>query len=81
MSTIGTTNTPSFVEIREVTLQFLGDLAWNDPQGSVSCGPSIRRTTPSVLLTGRKKTQFSHLCSSVIPNPIGTKFARGMPAS
>ena len=27
------------------------------------------------ILTGRKKTQFSHLCSSVIPYPIGTKFA------
>ena len=25
------------------------------------------------ILTGRKKTQFSHLCSSVIPNPIETK--------
>ena len=31
MSTIGTTNTPSFVKIREVTLQFLGDMTWNDP--------------------------------------------------
>ena len=31
MSTIGTTNTPSFIKIREVTLQFLGDLTWNDP--------------------------------------------------
>ena len=30
MSTIGTTKTSSFVEIREVTLQFLGDLTWND---------------------------------------------------
>ena len=29
----------------------------------------------------RKKTHFSHLCRSVIPNPIGTKFARGVPAS
>ena len=25
--------------------------------------------------------QFSHLCSSVIPNPIGTKFFREVPAS
>ena len=25
--------------------------------------------------------QFSHLCSSVIPYPIGTKFAREVPAS
>ena len=31
MSTIGTTNTPSFVKIREVALQFLSDLTWNDP--------------------------------------------------
>ena len=31
MSTIGVTNTPSFVKIREVTLQFLSDLTWNDP--------------------------------------------------
>ena len=36
---------------------------------------------PVSILTGRKKTQFSHLCSSVIPYPIGTKFAREMPAS
>ena len=27
------------------------------------------------ILTGRKKARFSHLCSSVIPYPIGTKFA------
>ena len=33
------------------------------------------------ILTGRKKTQFSHLCSSVIPYPIGTKFATDVPAS
>ena len=33
------------------------------------------------ILTGRKKTQFSHLCSSVIPYPIGTKFAREVPPS
>ena len=33
------------------------------------------------ILTGRKKMQFSHLCSSVIPYPIGTKFAREVPAS
>ena len=36
---------------------------------------------PMNILTGRKKTQFSHLCSSVIPHPIGTKFAREVPAS
>ena len=33
------------------------------------------------ILTGRMKTQFSHLCSSVILHPIGTKYAREMPAS
>ena len=33
------------------------------------------------IVTGRKKTQFSHLCSSVIPYPIGTKFATDVPAS
>ena len=36
---------------------------------------------PVSILTGRKKTQFSHLCSSVIPYRIGTKFAREVPAS
>ena len=33
------------------------------------------------IITGRKKTQFSHLCSSVIPYPIGTTFATDVPAS
>ena len=32
-------------------------------------------------LTGRKKTSFSHICISVIPHPIGTKFAAELPAS
>ena len=36
---------------------------------------------PVSILTGRKKTRFSHLCSSVIPYPIGTKFVREVPAS
>ena len=36
---------------------------------------------PVSILTGRRKTQFSHLCSSVIPYPIGTKCAREVPAS
>ena len=36
---------------------------------------------PVSILTGRKKTQFSQLCSSVIPYSIGTKFAREVPAS
>ena len=47
--------------------------------GSVSCGPRIRRATREYI--NRKKTQFSHLCSSVIPYPIGTKCAREVPAS
>ena len=29
--------------------------------GSVSCGPRSRRVTPVSILTGRKKTQYSHL--------------------
>ena len=37
--------------------------------------------SPVSILTGRKKTQFSHLCSSVISYPIRTKFAREVPAS
>ena len=36
---------------------------------------------PVSILTGRKKTRFSHLCSSVIPYPIGIKFATDVPAS
>ena len=33
------------------------------------------------ILTGRKKTSFSHFCISVILYPIGTKFATQLPAS
>ena len=33
------------------------------------------------ILTGSKKTSFSHLCISVLPYPIGTKFATELPAS
>ena len=47
--------------------------------GSVSCGPRSGRATREYI--NRKKMQFSHLCSSVIPYPIGTKFAREVPAS
>ena len=35
--------------------------------GSVSCGPRSQRVTPVSILTGRKKMQFSHLRSSVLP--------------
>ena len=31
------TNTPSFVKILEVTLQFLGDSTWNDPYITSMC--------------------------------------------
>ena len=31
------------------------------------------------ILTGRKKMSFSHLCISVIPYPIGTKFPTELP--
>ena len=33
------------------------------------------------ILTGRKKTSFSHLCISVIPYPIGITFTTELPAS
>ena len=49
---------------------------------TVVCRTAQKAGVPPVsILTGRKKTQFSHLCSSVIPYPIGTKFAREVPAS
>ena len=49
---------------------------------TVVCRAAQEAGVPPVsILTGRKKTQFSHLCSSVIPYPIGTKFAREMLAS
>ena len=49
---------------------------------TVVCRAAQEAGVPSVsILTGRKKTQFSHLCSSVIPHPIGTKFAKEVPAS
>ena len=49
---------------------------------TVVCRAAQEASVPPVsILTGRKKTQFSHLCSSVIPYPIGTKFATDVPAS
>ena len=49
---------------------------------TVVCRAAQEAGVPPVsILTGRKKTQFSHLCSSVIPCPIGTTFAREVPAS
>ena len=49
---------------------------------TVVCRAAQEAGVPPVsILTGRKKTQFSHLCSSVIPYPIGTKFATDVPPS
>ena len=49
---------------------------------TVVCRAAQEAGVPPVsILTGRKKTQFSHLCSSVIPYPIGTKLATDVPAS
>ena len=49
---------------------------------TVVCRAAQEAGVPPVsILTGRKKTQFSHLCSSVIPYPIRTKFATDVPAS
>ena len=49
---------------------------------TVVCRAAQEAGVPPVsILTGRKKTQFLHLCSSVIPYPIGTKFAKEVPAS
>ena len=63
----------------------------NDTQKVMSAGPHIldiflikaqeAGVPPVSILTGTKKMQFSHLCSSVIPYPIGTKFATGVLAS
>ena len=43
ISTIGTTNIPCFIKIREVTLQFLVDLMWNDPYAkeAIMCNQQI----------------------------------------
>ena len=46
--------------------------------GSVVRPKKSARHTMSIL-TRRKKMQLSHLCSSMIPYPIGTKFARCRP--
>ena len=49
---------------------------------TVVCRAAQEAGVPPVsILTGKKKMQFSHLCSSVIPYPIGTKCAREVPAS
>ena len=54
----------------------------HESRHTVVCRAAQEAGVPPVsILTGRKKTQFSHLCSSVIPYPIGTKFAREVSAS
>ena len=49
--------------------------------GSLSCGRRSRRATPVSILTGRKKTQFSHLRSSVLPWRNKTIFAVDTPST
>ena len=57
-------------------------MQWMKSRHMVVCRAAQEAGVPPVsILTGRKKTQFSHLCSSVIPYLIGTKFAREVPAS
>ena len=45
------------------------------------CRAAQEAGVPHREYINRKKTQFSHLCSSVIPYSIGTKFATDVPAS
>ena len=45
------------------------------------CAAQEAGTRTVGILTGRKKTSFSHFCISVIPYPIGTKFATELSAS
>ena len=55
---------------------------WIISRHTVVCRAAQEAGVPPVsILTGRKKMQFSHLCSSVIPYSIGTQFAREVPAS
>ena len=49
---------------------------------TIVCHAAQEAGTPHVgILTGRKKMLFSHHCISVIPYPIGTKFAAEFPTS
>ena len=61
----------SYVHTHQYTACILPVYWWKENKikthGSVSCGPRSRRVTPVSILTGRKKTQFSHLRSSVLP--------------
>ena len=57
-------------------------ITFTESRHMVVCRAAQEAGVPPVsILTGRKKTQFSHLCSFVIPYPIGTNFAREVPAS
>ena len=48
---------------------------------SVSCGQRSQHATPVSILTGRKKTRFLHLRSSVLPLQNKTVFAVDTPAN
>ena len=65
-----------------VLLYYKGTIYIYISRHTVVCRAAQEAAVPPMsILTGRKKMQFSHLCSSVIPYPIGTKFAREVPAS
>ena len=52
-------------------------------QDTLSCVVRLKKPVRHTvgILTGRKKMSYSHFCISVIPYPIGTKFATELPAS
>ena len=48
---------------------------------TVVCRVAKKASTPHHEYIDRKKKKgFSHICSSVIPHPIGTKFGTEVPA-
>ena len=52
-------------------------------QDTVVCRAAQEAGAPHreyILQLGRKKTRFSHLCSSMIPYPIETSFTTEVPA-
>ena len=73
---------PGFVRVLLHLIQRYSYLFNYVSRHTVVCRAAQEADVPPVsILTGRKKTKFSHLCSSVIPYPIGTKLAREVPAS
>ena len=70
-----------------VLLEYLNGVLYINEQASIikTHDSVVRPKKPAhhtvSILTGRKKMQFSHLCSFVIPYPIGTKFSGDVPPS